>query len=404
MTLKVGIIYLGIFPPNKGASGADRRVREIARGIQVQPDVELEMLVPRRSGDPDILEYEGFTIRYLGSASRSFMGKYLSRLRFWRDVLAHNKNAGLNWVLLYSVRIDALLPARLLRRSGTKLSAEFCDLRSVGSSQSAFKDFRETQLSKLDEIFIPRVTDLNIVISRYLGEHVKRQAPKTDAIRLPILVDEGLFNLVKQAKKIMNEKYALQENAFLAVYVGGLWRQEGVAYLLEGFAGFVKNNPEARLLIAGRLVSGSADHDDIEEISKKLGITGKVILPGWVSTDDVALFYSRADVLVLPQINDEFAVAALPTKLAEYSITGKPIIATRVGDVPDYFEDGKDILLVESENGKKIEEALGLLANDNKLAAKLGKAARLVAEKHFSPQKALKDVVLEMKRLQAARR
>ena len=359
MTLKVGIIYLGTFPPKKGGSGADRRVREIARGINAQPDTELEMLVARRSGDPEVLQYDGITIRYLGDVGPSFIGKLMGRLKFWREVRALNKSNPFDWILLYSIRIDAIIVAWLLRGSGVRLAAEFCDLRSVGSTRSTLRDHFESFLSRLDEIFIPRITHLNIVISQYLENHVKKQAPKTEAQRLPILVDESLFQPVEDADEIMKERFNLTETSFLAVYLGGLWRQEGVSYLIKGFAKFVQSNPEARLLIAGRLVAGSADHDDAEAIAKDLGIADKVIFPGWVSTDDVALFYSRANALVLPQINDEFAVAALPTKLAEYSITGKPIIATRVGDVPDYFEDGKDILLVESGNAQNIADALG---------------------------------------------
>lgn len=399
MPLKIGVIYMGKFPPQIMTSAADRRVREIIRGINAQPDVELELWVAKRKGDPDIIQHEGITIRYFGGASRTLIGTFYGRLQFWLDILAYNKKNRPNWVLLYSIRIDGFLPAWLLRCSGTKIAAEFCDLRSVGSSQNTIKDRYESFLNRLDEIFIPRVTDLNIVISRYLENHVKKHAPKTKTHRLPILVDESLFRPVESAKEIMRERYGLEETAFLVTYLGGTWRHKGLAYLLEGFAVFVKSNQNARLLITGRIIKNNADHDDIEEISKKLNIYDRLILPGFVPNEDVALFYSRTNVLVLPHLNTQFAVAALPTKLAEYSITGKPIIATRVGDVPDYFEDGKDMLLVESEHADSIADALKRIANDTEFAKRLGSAARSVAEKYFFAEKALQNIVKTMKKM-----
>ena len=98
--------------------------------------------------------------------------------------------------------------------------------------------------------------------------------------------------------------------------------------------------------------------------------------------------YSRSDGLALPQLNDQFAVAALPTKLAEYSNMKKAIIATRVGDIPQYFTSGKDILLVESENIDEIEQAMITLITDKGLRQKLGEGASRVAQENFDYRRA----------------
>lgn len=396
MTMKIAIVYFGEFPRKIGGTGADRRVRDIARGLAAQDGVDVTMLVPRRSDDQEKLEMDGLNITYLGQVKRNGLWWYLSRLAFWKDVLKLNHRLPFDWILLYSPTIDALFPAWRLKSSGTKIATEMCDLRSVGFTKSSIRKFFNAQLFKLDENLIPKVTNLNIVISRFLEDHVRRVAPNTPVMRLPVLVDKALFVPVENAPLIAKNRFGVAEEDFAVVYAGGLWKQEGVRYLVEAFSEVVRRFPHSKLIIAGRIVPDSNDHDDIEKLVRKLQIREQVVLAGWVSTDDVILLYSRANVLVLPQINDKFAIAALPTKLAEYSAMRKPIIATRVGDVPMYFTDDESALLVESEDALQLQKALERIISNPELQEQLAAGAARVGDTHFDYRISGKHILRKM--------
>lgn len=384
--MKIGIVYLGVFPPKSGGSGGDRRVRDITRGIAFAGH-DINMFIPRRLADETTLIVDDIKVRYLGQGFKKKTGKVKSRLSFWKSFRKIILEENFDWVLIYGGQLDALRTIKILKRQGVNIAAEFCDLRSVGWTPKNIKDWINWLTLKADEALIPRHTDLNIVISKYLEDHCLKRAADTKLIRIPVLVDQDLFTPSQSSAKAFAKTWNIPKNSIVFSYVGGLWKTEGVGYLVKAFAKVVKSHPNARLVIAGRLKK-TDNHDDIEALVKQYKLENHVITPGWVSTDVVVGIYSRSDVLVLPQIDDEFAVAALPTKLAEYSNVGKAIIATRVGDVPLYFTSGENALLVESENIEALSTAMDSLITDKELRLNLAKGAKGVAVKHFDFRKA----------------
>lgn len=391
--MRIAVVYLAEFPPAKGGSGADRRVRDIVRGLASQGN-EVEMWVPRRNTGASLLDQGDYRIRYCGPTIAK-AGRLRARLGYWREVLTLAKSGGFDWVLLYSVRIDAFLPALLMRSRGIKIASEFCDLRSSGIERTSVSSWLTWLSLKADEILMPRVSDLNIAISRYLVDHVTRHSPRSATLRLPVLVDSDLFKPSPAAAEAANLRWGIPSQAPVFAYVGGLWKQEGVRFLVEAFTRLAKRHPEARLIIAGRL-DKAASHDDVEAMAQASGLGNRIITPGWVSTEDVVSIYSRADVLVLPQARDLFAVAALPTKLAEYSNVGKAIIASDVGDVGQYFVSGRDALLVECENVDQLEAAMEKLAGDKQLRAQLSEGATKVARANFDYREAGNRIAAKM--------
>ena len=395
--MRIAIVYFAEFPPKVGATGGDRRVRDIAIGLAAQPGVEVTMLAARREPRQDRVSLGAFDAVFLGGTSRSVFGRIASRLSYWRDFLRLNKQARFDWIIFYSVNLDALLPAILAAGSGTKVAAEFCDLVSVGHMAFTVRTWLSSRWHALGERLLPKVTSLNIVISRGFVTHVRRQAPATPVVKVPVLVDGTIFKPVENPRARAKTQFTIPEEATLIAYVGGLWKQEGVAYLVEAFSSLAGEFPHLKLIIAGSLVSGNGDFDDVEALVDKLGIRDRVVLPGWVSTEDVALIYSRADILVLPQVDNTFAQMAMPTKLAEYSAMARPIVATRVGDVPLYFTHEKDALLVESCNVEQLAQSIRSLASDPQLRERLGAGAKSVAREHFDPVAAGKRIVSAMK-------
>jgi len=393
--MKIAVVYLADYPPSKGASGGDRRVRDIARGIAAQGH-EVYMAVPRRDETRVSREVDGLHVTYLGKPGGGPLGQLINRLSFWSGLQKFAVREKIDWILLYNVDFDAFFVGRWLRRKGIRLAAEFCDMYSAAIKRTSLAGLAGWSRARLNEMLVPKATALNIVISRFLKAYTEKRAPKTPCLLLPVLVDSELFRSNENAVVKAEERWGIKESDVLFAYVGGLWKQEGVGSLIEAFADIIRRFPRARLIVAGRLVKAST-HDDIEDLIEKYELYDSVVTPGWVSTEDVVTIYSRADVLVLPQINDRCTVAALPTKSAEYALMGKAIIATKVGDIPIYFHDDDDALLVESENVSALAMAMERLIEDPTLRHRLATGAHKVAEAHFDYRQAGRRIVEAMK-------
>jgi len=378
--MNIGVVYMGEFPPQRGASGAARRVRDIARGLAAQGHT-VHMLVPRRhQAGALVIHVDNLTIHYSDCSADRKMN-LMERGRFWRHVCDVSVVQGFAWLLFYDTLIDSLGPALWLKQAGFRLAAEFCDLRSSVASLNKPKELMRSALIEIGNRLLPKTTNLNIVISDYLRERVMREAPHVPILQIPILVDPGLFSPSEEAGSSFRTKWRL-ENMLIIAYIGGLWFHEGVTYLVRAFARLSRSHPNARLVIAGRLKK-EPGYDDVPGLINELGLSDVVITTDWIDTDEVIALLSAADVLAVPQTGHVFSQAGLPTKLAEYSAMGKAIVATRVGDVPKYFRHGVNALLCEPEDVAGLHDALDSLLNKPALRDPLGRAAQKTAYSEF---------------------
>jgi len=77
------------------------------------------------------------------------------------------------------------------------------------------------------------------------------------------------------------------------------------------------------------------------------------------------------DVFVLPSLSE-----GMPLTIIEMMAVGVPVIATRVGGIPEQIEDGVSGLLVEVRNSQQIAEQIWKLLHDPQLAQRMTRAAR----------------------------
>jgi glycosyltransferase involved in cell wall biosynthesis len=73
-----------------------------------------------------------------------------------------------------------------------------------------------------------------------------------------------------------------------------------------------------------------------------------------------------------------------PTKLYEYMASGRPIVASRLGQMGEVLTDGESALLVPPDDADALAEAIVRLIDDGCLRARLGQAARAAAEAHHT--------------------
>lgn len=373
--LKIAIVYQGIFPSLLGASGADRRVRDLTRGLALKNEVCMFVPSDKNYNQPNTNEDE-FDIVYLGKWKKG-KNRILNKFFFWSRLKNKCLEVKFDCVLFYGTSIESIPVMKWMRNRNIFVAYEISD--EASSSQTGLQKWRYKQT----ETRLPALSNLNIVISKYLFDMVRTVAPSTPALRIPILSDQDLFKNDKLRGTKLREKFSIDRNEILFAYVGGTWKEEGVSTLLRALKLAILDNSKIKLVIAGRLMK-TERHDDLEGLVDELDLRNHVILVGWVGTDEVIDIYSGADVLCLPQIQHGFNVAGLPTKLAEYSAMGKPILASEVGDVPLYFTNGVDCILYKPGNIDIMAESMKRLSKDLQLRISLGKAAKKLAEANFN--------------------
>jgi glycosyltransferase involved in cell wall biosynthesis len=104
---------------------------------------------------------------------------------------------------------------------------------------------------------------------------------------------------------------------------------------------------------------------------------------GLVPRADLPATLQRAGILILPRAADASSAAGLPNKLGEYLASGRPVVTTKVGDVPRYLKYGESAILVDPDDEASFAEHLVYLATHPAEAKAIGINGRLAAKEHF---------------------
>jgi glycosyltransferase involved in cell wall biosynthesis len=133
------------------------------------------------------------------------------------------------------------------------------------------------------------------------------------------------------------------------------------------------------------MVGDGPDRDRLEQVAHDLGLARSCFFVGY--QPDIAGFYRLFDAFVLPSVNEGTPVSAI-----EALATGTPVVANRVGGVPDVVRDGLDGFLVTPGDVEGAASKLALLAGDPALRAKLGESGRARVLERYSVPRLVDDV------------
>lgn len=150
------------------------------------------------------------------------------------------------------------------------------------------------------------------------------------------------------SKESARSRLGLSGNILL--FFGLIRRYKGLPHLLEALP-LVLKTLNCTLLVVGEFYEGK---DRCLNLITALGLEPKVrIVDRFVPDDEVSLYFSAADLVVLPY-ESATQSAIVPIAFA----FERPVIATRVGGLPDAIRDGETGLLVEPSNPAALAEAI----------------------------------------------
>lgn len=161
--------------------------------------------------------------------------------------------------------------------------------------------------------------------------------------------------------------------------VAVLEERKGHRFLLEAAALLKRGGHRLKYRFAG----DGSERERLQQIVLELGLREDVEMIGFVS--DIPGFLSTIDIFVLPSVYEGLGVAILEAMAA-----GKPVVATRVGGIPELVSDTITGLLVPAKDCGALAQAISKLLSQPGLAQQMGESGRARVRKHFTVEQMAK--------------
>jgi glycosyltransferase involved in cell wall biosynthesis len=185
------------------------------------------------------------------------------------------------------------------------------------------------------------------------------------------------FGLLEDNQRIeLRKELGLDPDRFTFGMVAQLRRHKDHTTLIKAMAQL----PQAQLLLVG---SGDMEESIRKQIAD-CGLADRVIMAGYRS--DIPRVLGALDAFVLAT-----EIEGLPVSAMEAMATGLPVIATRVGGVPEIVLDGQTGILFEMNNVEQLHAALAELSTDVNKSKAMGRTGRQRIQEHFTPKRMARE-------------
>jgi len=243
------------------------------------------------------------------------------------------------------------------------------------------------------ELFL---TKNNVLLRRFLRPSVERAdqiiaISKNTARRTRELFPLAKTRIIPLGFSPLESKDLEEERSTNTIlFVGRLVKRKGVDYLLRAI-----KHLEARIPVDLMIVGDGPERKNLELLVHDLNLRN-VTFYGFIPQSHLKPYYQRAAVFVLPAITDPTGdTEGLGVVQLEAMSCGVPVIASRVGGIPDTITDGKTGLLVEQKNSQQLAEAIEALLNDSELRSRLVNNATRVVKTEFSWERIAQRILRE---------
>lgn len=294
----------------------------------------------------------------------------------WQGIrfLRNNKSASKKNILYHYQYIDIKNIFLLLyaKSIGYKIVLDIVENNNYYTTFTNLKSRLKIATSLRFLKLTPRIADYVITISG----HLKTLMTDVCKNKIPITLIPITVNL----SRFVQLEFEAPEK-FKIFYGGSFGSKDGLEYLIKAFEKICENYDNVELVMTGR--ASKQDFNNLKSYLSKSNTAKKIKHLGFLDNDLYYKTLNSCQIFCMTRTNSKFANAGFPFKLGEILATGKAVIATKVGDVPNYLENGLNALLVEPESTVELTEAISYFLNNPSEIYTYGKQARIVAEKNF---------------------
>ena len=233
--------------------------------------------------------------------------------------------------------------------------------------------------------FGPRVSRFFLLVERLLSritDHVVALTPMEarDHLALKVLtadkisiihsgVELNRYHITAKKRQQKKEELGISPDSLVVGFVGWLIPIKGVSYLVNAMAEVLQRHPNSLLVLVGKDDEKGEEEIKLREKVESLGLEDRVRFLGW--RQDVDEIMGCFDVFVLPSLNE-----GMGRVLVEAMSAGLPIVASRVGGIPDLVKHGENGLLVPPANAGALEQAISDLLSDKAKRKRMGETGK----------------------------
>ncbi len=215
---------------------------------------------------------------------------------------------------------------------------------------------------------------------------------KFTVIRLGIELDERI-SAPDGARAETRRLLGVPQDAFVVGWIGRMTGVKNTDQVLAALKLLRDRGVDAYLCMVG----DGPDRERLERRAHDLGVVKRCLFLGY--QEEVARFYAAFDGMILTSVNEGTPVSAIESLAA-----GRPVVATRVGGVPDVVDDGEDGFLVDPGSTEQLADRLEELARNPELREQMGERGRARVPSRYAVTRLVEDMDRLYKSLLAASR
>lgn len=189
--------------------------------------------------------------------------------------------------------------------------------------------------------------------------------------RISVVPNGVDFERVRRMSRQPSERPRSPSTHFTIATVGSLHPRKGHAYLIEAVARLHDRAKVALVIVGDGYLS-----QELHRLARDLGLGAQVFFVGYDASPYAAL--AACDLYVQPSVEEGFGIAVVEAMALE-----RPVVATRVGGLPEIVEHDVSGLLVKAADPDQLAAAVQRCIDDPSLRARLASAGRRSAEERF---------------------
>jgi len=202
-----------------------------------------------------------------------------------------------------------------------------------------------------------------IANSKYIAKRTRRFIRKD----IPIIIAYPGIELSMNTRSLIDSDFNLDKPPYELLFVGHCAYRKGLKFLVEAIK--YLNEINVRLNIAGGYDEDSRYYREIKQIIRRNSLEDKIIFHGYLDRQQIDVIYRKNCIFVMPSLAEGYGMA-----LAEALSYGLPIVASRVGAIPDNVVDEVNALLVPPGSPAELARAIRRLCQDSGLRDKMRQA------------------------------
>jgi glycosyltransferase involved in cell wall biosynthesis len=352
-------------------AGAEVQLAGLLAQLYRRPELSLSMIVFNEGRLKKEIESLGIPVTVFPETKWGSARIFINLVRKLREANVHIVHTH-----KHKDTILAALAARLSNRPYV--------VRTVHGLPEPFTGFAKTKMrayEAVERIVHQRCVDCIIGVSLQIADQYKAESgiPRVTCIHNGI----DLAAVVGHTdRRRVREDLGVGPGETLIGTIGRLVPVKGISYLLEAAKVLLQEGEDVKVLVVGE----GPIRKELEAQARDLTIDRNVVFLG--HREDVHQLIQTLDIFVLPSLSE-----GIPMALLEAMAASRPVVATRVGGIPEVIEHGREGFLVEPKDAKGIAEGCRRLIRAPDVASRMGEQGHERVKREYSAATVAERVV-----------